>query len=240
MFVLFYVSLQWVLSRGSATCEDTMMRERGRWIMWETALHSVCFCLKHVRASSVRGQTLTKNKNTRREEERIKQQTWQVRENNEGQRSSESQLPFCCGQEYVTAVLNKCTEGSGVARWGRSVTRTEGGPADKSLGGSAELASPAQGVTAEYTWPGSFRPSRDNCERLLPKPQPKLTEGIMCSCWSPHSKVDSLNVWLHYHAAASMCVFMCVWGVAGWGRSTNYCLLFQPLCLSHQVKGRAR
>lgn len=114
---------------------------------------------------------------------------------------------LCCyGQEYVSAVLNKCIQGSGAASWGHSVTQSEGGPADKSLGGSARPAPAAQGVTAEYTWPGSFRPSRDNCERLLPRLQPKLTKGIMCGGRSPHSKVDSLNVWLCYHGAVTMCV----------------------------------
>ncbi|KAF3699942.1 hypothetical protein EXN66_Car015629 [Channa argus] len=111
-----------------------------------------------------------------------------------GVSSSVSQLSFCCGQEYVIAVLNKCVPGSGAARWGHDVTQSEGGPADKSLGVAAWPAPSAQGVTAEYTWPGSCRPFRDNCERLLPRPQPKLTKRIMCGGRSPHSKVDSLNV----------------------------------------------
>ena len=74
---------------------------------------------------------------------------------------------------------------------GHGVTRSEGEPADKSPGGSAP---PVQGVTAEYTWPGSFRPSTDNWERLPPRLQPKLTKGIMCDRRSKQSKVDSANV----------------------------------------------
>lgn len=83
-----------------------------------------------------------------------------------------------------------------MARWGHRVTKSKGGPADKSPGDScpAQLAPPAQGVTAEYTWPGSIRPSRDNWERLPPRPQPKLTRGIMRGGRSKQSKVDSANV----------------------------------------------
>lgn len=91
-------------------------------------------------------------------------------------------------------MLNKCIQGSGAARWGHGVTRSEGEPADKSLGGSARPAPPAQGVTAEYTWPGSFRPSMDNWERLPLRRQPKLTKGIMCDRRSKQSKADSVNV----------------------------------------------
>ncbi|KAI3359556.1 hypothetical protein L3Q82_013956 [Scortum barcoo] len=98
-----------------------------------------------------------------------------------------------CGREYAVAVLNKCVQGGGAARWGHGVTQSEGAPADKRLGGSARPAPPAQGVTAEYTWPGSFRPSRDNWERLSPRPQPKLTKGIMCGGRSEQSKVKRLK-----------------------------------------------
>lgn len=105
-----------------------------------------------------------------------------------------SHLSFCCGQEYVVAVLSKCIQGSGAARWGHGATQSEGGPVDKSLGVSARPTPPAQGVTAEYTWPGSFRPYRDNRERFPPRPQPKLTKGIMCGGRSKQSKADSVNV----------------------------------------------
>jgi len=77
---------------------------------------------------------------------------------------------------------------------GHSVASTGVGPADKSLAGSAQPASPAQGVTAEYTWPGSFRPLRKNRERLLLWPQPKLTKGIMHKGKSKQSKGDNVDV----------------------------------------------
>lgn len=136
-------------------------------------------------------------------------------------------------------MLNKCVQRSGAARWGHSVTQSDSGPADKSLGGSARPASTAQGVTAEYTWPGSFRPSRDNCERLLPRLQPKLTKGIMRGGRSPHSKVDSLNVWLCYHGAVTMCLclFTCVHvGEAlGWQEEASLltAVCFSNLCVCH-------
>lgn len=137
----------------------------------------------------------------------------------------------CCSVKQVYT-----TQWSGEAG---SLCHTVRGRACRSEPGrSAWPAPPAQGVTAEYTWPGSFRPSRDNWERLPPQPQPKLTEGIVCDRRSKQSKVDSVNVWLCYHAEvfcvclytlysyACVCAYRRGSGAAGGCRSTNSCLLF--------------
>lgn len=155
------------------------------------------FCLQHVRANKGRDQTFTK-KQKYKGDCSARQQLWRVRvrERKEGQRCLkfyESNLALlwpgiCC------SMLNKCMQGSGAGSWGHGVTQSEGGPADKILGNSARPAPPAQGVTAEYTWPGSFRSSGDNWERPPPRSQPKLTKGIMCGGRSEQSKVDSVNV----------------------------------------------
>ncbi|CAB1436834.1 unnamed protein product [Pleuronectes platessa] len=75
-------------------------------------------------------------------------------------------------------------QGSGAARWDRGVTQSEVGPADKGPGPSALCAPPEQGVTAEYTWPGSFRPSRDNWGKASSSAATQTDKGnhaIFCS-----------------------------------------------------------
>ncbi len=217
---------------------------RRRWRKWETftALHPICFCLQHVRANTGHDQTFTKNKThkgSRAQHSSCVELKLEKGMRVRGVWSSVSQLLFCCGQEYVVAVLNKCIQGSGAARWGHGVTQSEGAPADKSLGGSTRPPPPAQGVTAEYTWPGSFRPSRDNWERLPPRLQPKLTKGIMCGGRSKQSKVDSVNVWLRYHAEVSVCTFtlVCVRIGEALGQQEEAGLLtavcFSNLCVCH-------
>lgn len=97
-------------------------------------------------------------------------------------------------------------------------------------------------MTAEYTWPGSFRPSRDNWERLPLWLQRKLTKGIVCSGGSTQSQVDSVNVRLHCRTEVSVCTFMRrarrrLWGCRRRPTTTNSCLL--SLCVSSLVKASA-
>lgn len=137
-----------------------------------------CVCLQRVRASIGRDQTFTENKERRAWDSRC------------GELKGQRCLKFCesifyCGQEDVTASAAVEQWAAILSYWPRV------GLADKSQGGSGPTA---QGVTAEYTWPGSFRPSRDNRKRLLAQPQPKLTKGIMCGGRSKQSEVGSANV----------------------------------------------
>lgn len=185
---------------------------RRRWRMWETftALHPVCSCLQCVRASAGRDQTFTKNNKHKSRRARNRScGELKSEKKNECQRCLKfCELTFillwpgicCCGVKQVYTRQWSGEAGSLCHTVRVRACRSEPGR-------SARPAPPAQGVTAEYTWPGSFRPSRDNWERLPPQPQPKLTEGIVCDRRSKQSEVDSVNVWLCYHAEV-FCVYI--------------------------------
>lgn len=79
---------------------------------------------------------------------------------------------------------------------------------------------PQLGVTAEYTWAGSFSPFRDDWERLLPRLQPNLTKGIMCSGRSKQSKGDIVNVWLYY-TEVCVCACVCTGKALAWQRKSQ-------------------
>lgn len=172
-----------------------------------TALHPVCFCLQHVRAKSGCDQTFTKNKNTRGIEGkaagmRVRCLKFWVKE-------------YVVKQVCVYIYRQRSGEvGSRCHRVRVWACRYEPGRFS-----STRPAPAAKGVTAEYTWPGSFRTSRDNWERLPPRLQRELTKGIMCGGKSTQSNGDSVNVWLRYHAEVSVCTFMlCVRIVEALGR----------------------
>lgn len=100
-----------------------------------------------------------------------------------------------CSREYF-GVCEAMGWWSGVS----SVPELEVELTDKIQGDSTEPGPAAQGLTAEYTWPGSFRPYRDNWERLSLQLRSNLTQAIVCGGRSTHSGLDSVNVWLHCNA----------------------------------------
>ena len=109
-----------------------------------------------------------------------------------------------CSREYLS-VCEAMGCWSGVS----SVTELEVELTDKIQDDSTEPGPAAQGLTAEYTWPGSFGPYRDNRERLSLQLQSHLTRGIVCGGRSTHIGFDSINVWLHRNAkACGLCTFV--------------------------------
>lgn len=75
------------------------------------------------------------------------------------------------------------------------------------------------GLTAEYTWPGSFRPCRDNWGRLSVQLRSNLTQAIVCGGRSTHS------VWPRRNAkVCGLCTFM-HWRWLQMSTAANNCLL---------------
>lgn len=106
--------------------------------------------------------------------------------------------PYSPSWEYFRARIRRW---DGIVKWGQRCHWVGGW--DKIQDDSTQPGPAAQGLTVEYTWPGSFRPYRDNWERLSVQLQTKLTQGIVCGGRSTRSGCDSINVWLHRNAKVS-------------------------------------
>lgn len=144
-----------------------------------------------------------------------------------------SQPLLCCSQKYVEQAYGRQRSGE----LGSRCHAVRGSACGHEPGrfSSARPAPTPKGVTAQYTWPGSFRTSRDNRERLPPWPQHKLTKGIMCGGRSTQSSGDSVNVWLCYHAEVSVYALFvhgrgC--GAAGGSRLLLTAVSFTRVCLA--------